>query len=74
MKLSEYVKNLNTLLETRPETAEYEVVSAIDDEGNGFNPVVFEPTVGLYDEREWTPEDNFEVEELAVGPNAVCIN
>lgn len=67
MKLKDFAANINKLMEDRPETREFEVVSARDDEGNGFNLVSYEPSVGNYDgdEREFTEE-----KEL----NAVCIN
>lgn len=67
MKLKEYVKNLNELIESRPETAEFDVVTSKDDEGNGYNLVHYSPTVGNYDneDREFTEE---------VETNAVCVN
>ncbi len=65
MKLKEYVKNLTDLLETRPETAEYDVVTSTDDEGNGFNLVHYTPTVGHYEDRDFTEEQEI---------NAVCVN
>lgn len=33
MKLKEYAANINALLSNRPETAEFDVVAASDDEG-----------------------------------------
>jgi len=67
VKLREFAENINKLLKERPETAEFDVVSSRDDEGNGFNLVHYSPTVGSYDgeEREFQQE-----KEL----NAVCIN
>jgi len=67
MKLKVFAENINKLLKERPQTAEFEVVTSIDDEGNGFNLVHYEPQVGNYDkeDREFEPE-----KEL----NAVCIN
>jgi hypothetical protein len=67
MKLKEYVENLNKLIVERPETADFDVVTSRDDEGNGFNLVYCAPTVGCYDaeEKEFT-------EEIKV--NAVCVN
>ncbi len=67
MKLKEFVENLNKLLKDRPETAQFNVVTSADDEGNGFNLVHFEPSVGNYNE-----DDNEFKEELEL--NAVCIN
>lgn len=39
MKLKQYVKHLNELLESNPEYAELSVVYATDGEGNYFHPV-----------------------------------
>ncbi|MES9841241.1 MAG: hypothetical protein ABW134_11865 [Candidatus Thiodiazotropha endolucinida] len=67
MKLKEFAENINKLLSERPETADFDVVTSRDDEGNGYNLVHYTPTVGNYDseEREFTEEAEI---------NAVCIN
>ena len=67
MKFKDYVTNLNKLLEQRPETADYDVVTSKDDEGNGFNLVNYEPQVGNYDKE----DREFKEEEVT---NAVCVN
>lgn len=67
MKLKDFVKNLNELIATRPETAEFDVVTSKDDEGNGFNLVYFNPQVGHYD-----PEEREFKEEIIA--NSVCVN
>lgn len=67
MKLKDFVKNLNELMAERPETAEFDVVTSKDDEGNGFNLVYFDPKVGHYDSR----EREFKAEVKA---NAVRVN
>ena len=67
MNFKTYVENLNKLLEERPETAEFNVVTSKDDEGNGYNLVYYEPTVGNYDQK----EREFKAE---VKINAVCVN
>jgi hypothetical protein len=67
MKFSEYVKNLNDLLKDRPESAEYDVVTSKDDEGNGYNLVHYAPQVGSYD----AEEREFKEEQVT---NAVCVN
>ena len=67
MKLKDFVKNLNELIAARPETAEFDVVTSKDDEGNGFNLVYFDPQVGHYD----SEEREFKSEVVA---NAVCVN
>ncbi len=68
MKLLEYVEELNKLLSDHPEASEFLVVSAIDDEGNGFNLVSFGPQVGTYDVYEKQFDEDGGVD------NAVCIN
>jgi len=67
MKLKEFAENINKLLKERPESAEFDVVSSRDDEGNGFNLVSYDPSIGTYDavDKEFSSESK---------PNAVCIN
>jgi hypothetical protein len=67
MLFKDYVSKLNKLLEDKPETANFTVVSSADDEGNGFNLVSYDPSVGNYnhDEKEFQSE---------IELNAVCIN
>lgn len=67
MKFKKYVENLNKLLEERPETAEFDVVTSKDDEGNGYNLVHYDPSVGHYDSEEREFEEEKEL-------NAVCVN
>ena len=72
MKLKEYVEKLNKLTELHPEALEYDVITSADDEGNHFNSVHYEPSVGFYeyDDFQSLESDDFEDEE----PNAVCLN
>ncbi len=67
MKLSEFARNINDLMEERPETKDFDVVTSKDDEGNGFSLVNFTPTVGKYDNEDKEFQDE-------ITPNAVCIN
>ena len=67
MTLKEFAANINKLLEDRPETADFHVVTSKDDEGNGFNLVHYTPQVGNYDGE----EKEFKAE---VELNAVCVN
>lgn len=67
MKLKQFIENLNKLLQERPETAEFDVVTSKDDEGNGYNLVYYDPSVGHYDFEE---KEFYEEKEL----NAVCVN
>jgi len=74
MKFKEYIEQLNKLAQERPETLEYEVVSASDEEGNSFTAVNFTPTVGYHDGEyigEFISEDDPDLEEEC---NSVCIN
>tara|TARA_R100001480_G_scaffold70152_1_gene81407 strand:- start:2872 stop:3099 length:228 start_codon:yes stop_codon:yes gene_type:complete len=75
MKFKEYVENLNKLLKEKPETAELEVITSIDDEGNAFNRVFYGPATGVYDEGDNTfyDEDDF-LEDAEIKVNAVCLN
>jgi hypothetical protein len=66
MKFKQYVENINKLLESRPETAKFDVVTSKDDEGNGYSLVHYEPSVGNLD------EDGDFTEETKL--NAVCVN
>jgi len=71
MKLKDYVKHLSELLEKRPEAAEFEVVSASDDEGNSYGVVYYSPSIGTFSDYEFEVEN---VEEEQDSVNAVCIN
>ena len=67
MKFKDYAKKINKILKDNPKAGEYEVIYGIDDEGNNFRPVVFEPAMGYKD------RDGFKnVSENK--PNAVCVN
>lgn len=81
MKLKEFLANINKLVAENPEVLDFDVIAAIDDEGNGFNRVNYPPSVGSFDgnEKEFdsesqinNPENGYEVENYPI--NAVCIN
>ena len=90
MTLKKYIETLQNLLKEHPESAEFKVVAASDDEGNDFNLVQFDLAIGKYEDREFTPEkfldeeredarkeaveDGEEFEEDDFKPNAVCVN
>lgn len=83
MKFKELLKNLNELAEKNPECLEYEAITSIDSEGNGYNPVDCIPDIGhfVHREQEWIPEEYFEeyIEEYGwtkeeLKCNAICIN
>ena len=78
MTVSEYVKKWQELVEKNPEIQEYKVVASSDDEGNSFNPVYYDPTIGYFQARKFIPVEGFEeydedCDEI-LKANAVCIN
>ena len=80
MKFAEYLRNLNELAKTNPNTLEMEVVSSIDDEGNGYNSVYYGPGLGIFDEEErefYSITDKEWLDEIGKtedDANAICIN
>jgi hypothetical protein len=72
MKLKEFLDNLNRLAEVQPEALELEVITSMDDEGNGYNPVYYSPTMGNFDGCDFS-----QINEDEQGPedaNAICVN
>ena len=70
MKLREFLKNLSEIVKADKSTLELDVVTAIDDDGNGFKEVVFEPSLG-----EHFADGDFEMAESdECKVNAICIN
>jgi len=75
MKLKKFIKNLEAFAKKHPEALEMTVVTAIDDEGNGFNEVYFTPILGFYEDREFMSVENMEEYERPPSDiNAVCVN
>ncbi len=72
MTLQQYSEKLLTLFANHPEAADFIVVTSKDDEGNGFDTVDFEPSIGHYDAGEWYTENDSEEHDFKV--NAVCLN
>lgn len=71
MNLKTYIAHLEKIVEDRPDMLLALVVTADDDEGNGFTRVSYAPGVGHYNE----DERNFSNEEANAGiPNAICLN
>ena len=68
MKFRQYLERLNCLAKNRPESLDLEVVFSKDDEGNGYNFVNYEPSIGHFDGER---NGDFEEEKLN---NAICIN
>ena len=69
MKLKRYIRILERLAEKNPDALEYEVVYGKDDEGNGFDTVKYAPSIGVYEDGEFDP-NNLTGEQR----NAVCLN
>lgn len=69
MKLKAYVKKLNKLAEKYPNA---QVVFSSDDEGNNFQTVNYEPTLGFYESREFRSYDPDDEDCSTI--NAVCVN
>ena len=74
MTLKEYVDNLNKILADNPKAADFEVVASIDNEGNGYNRVYYEASLGILNDDEFSlyDEDNEEFTEDDI--NAICVN
>ena len=67
MTLKEYLKTLNTIVKENPEALGYNMVYAIDDEGNDFLFVNYPPCMGHYNEDDGTFLDHEK-------NNAICVN
>lgn len=82
MNFETFVKNCVNLLEEKPEIGEYETIYARDDEGNGFQAIGFEPTLGIKEDGycfefislENLREEPEEYDQTEKDLNAVCIN
>jgi len=66
--LREFVDSLEDLMERNPKMAEVEAITARDEEGNGYDPIYFNPTAGHYDRS--TKDFDDESDDV----NAVCVN
>lgn len=75
MKLKEYAELINKIANHYPNL---EVIYAKDDEGNDFQEVVYEPSIGYFEEGEYTEFDSIEDDEQQFlnikNCNAICIN
>jgi len=69
IKFSEYVKILQKFLKDNPEISDYIAITSKDAEGNGFEPIFYDPSIGYYDEVNKDFDMNNEIDE-----NAVCVN
>jgi len=69
MKLKKFMEHLNTLVKEYPGALELDVITAKDDEGNGFNQIHYRPCVAKFDGQYI---DNSK--EAAKNPNVVLLN
>lgn len=79
MKLKEFLNNIQKMVEEDPSLLELDVITAKDSEGNGFEDVYFEPSVGVFTkDSEFVPSDSEDFEEeckyTKKDINAICIN
>lgn len=75
MKLKDYIKNLQNIVEQNPDYADLDVITE-DDEGNGFHTIYFTPSVGMVDE-DYESFVDCESEDFSEGDyeiNCVCVN
>lgn len=70
MKLKDYIKSLQKLVDHDKLNGELEVVYAKDAEGNGYDSVFHQPTLGYFD----GDSDFCDPEDADNKVNAVCIN
>jgi len=81
MNFKEYLEKLNAFAKENPESLGFVVVSSSDDEGNSYNKVHYDPSLGHYDGEyngDWHSEENIKDEpeeyEDDIKLNSVCIN
>lgn len=70
MKLKEYMQKLNELIKNNQEALEFTVITSIDDEGNDFKVVNFDPSIGFYESGEFDSDEETSDDDF----NAVCLN
>jgi hypothetical protein len=70
MKLSEYIEKLETILKNH---GDVEIIYAVDDEGNYFDKVHFDPSPCRFDENDQEGVEFLSYDET-IKVNAVCIN
>jgi hypothetical protein len=75
MTLKEFIENLQKFVEENPRALELEVITSKDAEGNGYNRVYYEPSMGHYDGDDFISHSEFEDwnrddDDL----NSVCLN
>lgn len=79
MTLSQYISSLTAFVVENPETSNYIVVTADDEEGNNYTRGCSIPTVGRWVDGDFIHYENldeydFDEEDDENFPHAVCIN
>lgn len=75
MTLREYIEELKKFAEENPETLEMQVITSKDDEGNGFSPVYYSPSKGIFEDSDFISAEQYEDWERDESEtNAVCVN
>jgi hypothetical protein len=78
MILKEFLENINKMVEKDPSILELTVITSIDAEGNGFNELYYEPSIGVFEDDEFVGSDSEdfydEYEYSKENINAICIN
>lgn len=72
MKLKEYIKNLQEVAKEFGD--DLEVIFSADDEGNYYDEVYADPSVGNFHQQEFVPLTKEESDEEELEINSVCIN
>lgn len=67
MTLEIFLNTLNQLVKENPEYLKLTVITAKDDEGNGYNEVVYEPAVGQLIDGELDMDSS-------LIPTVICVN
>ena len=74
MNLNKYIARLVELVESNPKYGELTVITASDDEGNDYNEVHFDPSLGNFEDAEFTLYEEDEDDDEQPDVNAVCVN
>jgi hypothetical protein len=73
MILDKYIEELIKFRDNNEGSGKLDVITSKDDEGNGYNEVYYEPTIGCFDGDDFTSdneEDEFDEDSI----NSVCVN
>ncbi|WP_157966068.1 hypothetical protein [Cognataquiflexum aquatile] len=75
MKLKELLDRLNSITKENPQALDMLVVASTDEEGNSFSPLLYSPSLGVYDNGDFVSEKDFEILGMKKSAsNALCIN